>query len=239
MKIIITEGMLKNIVVNEAFDPDVARIANMQRQADANYYAKNPAVYNRGLQQNMSQATNDKLTSFVKGMLPNLGGLNNGNNYNDITSPGTWDGKQIENLGNWNVKKSIQYLVSNTGNKSSHKCATYVEDAIAAGGLPRMNCSMNGGDGYAHSLHYKGTLSQYGFKLIDSGTLQGYTKYNGQLQPGDIMVSDTIRYTKDPHKNHIAMWTGNQWISDFKQNNANVYKYPADFWIYRYTGGQQ
>jgi len=231
MKIIITEEMLANIVLNEAFDPDVARIDAMKKRAEDNYYAKNPNVYNKSLRSNpkMASNNNDSIGSLLKGLFQNQ----------SKAQQGALDVKQIGNLGDWNVGKSVQYIMTHASAKSNGKCATHVEDAIAAGGLPRMTCRMNGGDGYAHSLHYKGTLQQYGFKVIDSGTLQGNTKYGGQLQPGDIMVSDTYRYSKNPYKNHIAMWTGSQWVSDFTQNNANVYKYPADFWIYRYTGGQK
>lgn len=235
MKIIITEEMLRNIVLNEAFDPDVARIADMQRQADAKYYAKNPAVYNRGLQQNMSQATNNNLSSFIRSMF-------SGNRHSNMTLPGTWDGKPIENIGDWDVGKSVNWIMSQPPSKGL--CATYVLRAITAGGGPNMTCSENGGDSWADCLHYNGILKSHGFMLVDSGRLPGNGNYTGNLQPGDVMISDAhIRYKRpgkpDGKRVHAAMWCGNQWVSDFKQNNANVYTVPIDFWIYRYAGNRK
>lgn len=210
MKIIITEDMLKYIVNEEIKEDRFDNRTNYSGQGFDNKQWNYPFSNN-----------NQTFQSPVKQAVSNPTNYNMGQNFNG------------QMIGNWNVGKSIQWIMANTSNDRSGNCAKYVEDAIAAGGLPRMNCRENGGDGYAHSLHSCGTLKKHGFVLIDSGKLNGNSKYNGNLQTGDIMILDTYV----PRKNHAAMWTGSQWISDFKQNNANVYSIPADFWIYRYNGG--
>jgi len=228
MKLIVTEEMFKKIVLSEA-ESDVSRIYSMQQAADRNPNAE------RGLKMGIeaaNTAANPELMQRMRDVLSNRG---NGA-YNGTGTDYSYDGNYEGTLGDWDVGKSIRYLISHAQPKSVHLCATYVLKAIAAGGLPMMYCSENGGDAYAHALHHNGILKKHGFHMIDSGTLQPFQKYNG-AQPGDIMISDTIRYSQNPHKNHAAMWTGNRWISDFAQNNANVYSgYPVDFWVYRYSG---
>ena len=230
MKIIITERMLKDIILKEAYDADVERINNMKASAERNYYnsslgMKRSANFNRG-----KTMSDSDYQSFMTDM-QNFGNENPSDGTEVQQNAPAYTGQ----LGDWNVGKSISWIMSNTGTKSSGNCAKKVEMAIAAGGLPKMSCKENGGDEYAHSLHKCGILRKYGFQMIGSGRLNPKQNYTTNLMPGDIMILDTnVQY-----KNHAAILTGKQWVSDFKQATANPYSLPADFWIYRYSGKRQ
>lgn len=224
MKIIITEEMLKELALFEAGYADRdARVYNMQRQAEEEYYAKNQPKYRTPITYAPQNNTMPKQKGGIKAAVSRIFNRN-----------GQWNSNTPEKIGNWNVKKSVQWINTHASNKSQKKCATYVEDAIAAGGLPRMRCGENGGDNYAHSLHNTGVLNKYGFKVVNSGVMEPKGNPSAQLQPGDVIILDTnVQF-----KNHAAMWTGQQWVSDFRQRNANPYGLRAQYWIYRYMGGQ-
>lgn len=104
----------------------------------------------------------------------------------------------------FNISAFVQTLTRNAGPKSKGKCAAYVRMALQAGGMPHP------GLGSAY-MYANGYLSGCGFNQIDPSTTP---------QAGDIMVFGA--YGKYIH-GHICGFTGQQWVSDFKQRSANPY----------------
>lgn len=219
MKIILTEEMLKKVIVAEAESSWSKANVDFGKQANTPIPT---TTLTRANAQNTAMNILRSMGSSVQG------GYQQGNVGNGTYQP-------VQNIGNWDVNKSINYAMSNSSSVPMHRCAEYVENAIAAGGLPRMSCRENGGNGWADSLHKNGILSSHGFVMVGSGQLQPHGNITGNLQPGDVMVMDT----GIPRKVHTAIWTGNQWISDFRQKNANVYSVPAVYWLYRFNGNNK
>ena len=121
------------------------------------------------------------------------------------------------------IEKTIRYLKSHAQPESVHSCAAYVKDAIQAGGITRESCN-------ASDCKESRFIKEDCYKLYDSepgdyGTRGN--KMNPNWERGDIVIIDNF----GEHKyGHIAMWTGNQWISDFKQNNCDIYKDGKTAW---------
>ena len=121
----------------------------------------------------------------------------------------------------------------------------------------RLACAANGrsaGTDYqgAYKLRYckdsegKSILERHGFVAVGGGmTHDGNGKRVSipfPLQAGDVAV---IGYDLgDPNqchitkKNHICMYSGSAWYSDFKQNDMDVYTSNNPYMIYRYKGGK-
>lgn len=157
-------------------------------------------------------------------------------------------------IGRWNVAKSVAYINSHaaecpSGYCGKGKCATYVLEAICCknnGAFPenpnRIECGNNPrSGGPATNLHYGNILANNNFKLIKSGectpTNRGVSTSN--LQAGDVAIIG--REMTGVY--HACMWTGNQWVSDYKQgpNKMSPYSsanyYPGGtlpYFIYRY-----
>lgn len=140
-------------------------------------------------------------------------------------------------IDDFNVKAAVDHIINNALPQfGSGLCATYVENAIQAGGLPRMHCSENNApDDHATNLRYYGILEKYKFVQIYTDTVNpgGNTSFN--LQAGDVCIIGH----KSHGKYHACMWTGNRWYSDHKQNNMISSKYPKSdapypYAIYRY-----
>ena len=104
----------------------------------------------------------------------------------------------------WNPAVAASYATNNAESRSVGLCGLYVRKAIIAGGIPLYL----GGDAWS----YKYLLPIIGFKRIDK---------NEKLTIGDIVVFQPIGGRKF---GHIAIWNGEQWISDFKQRSIIVHK---------------
>lgn len=131
----------------------------------------------------------------------------------------------------FNVADACKFLFNSTGTQSKHQCAKYVRMAMEAGGL-----STAGRPTWAWQYHTTGFLSKNGWghiASINSTQDKEWTLQNAQ--PGDIAVMAKPG-AESTHPGHIAMFTGKQWISDFKQSNAFVYKDTGNskVEIYRY-----
>lgn len=116
---------------------------------------------------------------------------------------------------------SRAHIIDNAEPKSLGKCAFYVRKAINAGGINNI---------YGHAKDYYDTdkLVKYGFTNI------GTDLDSIQLKKGDIVAFAAV---KGHPYGHIAMWTGTQWISDFKQKDfwvANQYSVEKKYAIYRW-----
>ncbi len=102
----------------------------------------------------------------------------------------------------YDIDKAVNYINANAESGSVGKCALYVRKAINAGGI-----SGSWGDAW----QYITALPTIGF--TDLGNITDFKK-------GDIVV---FNKTGDRKYGHIAMWTGSQWVSDFKQRSIIVH----------------
>lgn len=131
-------------------------------------------------------------------------------------------------LGNWSVGKAINHLIDNAHNTPLGKCATYVKNAIAAGGKPYIPAN-------AINMHTDGIIKQMGFEHIATldNPQQGFAYSRNNANPGDVAI-----YDRPDHKHnygHICMFTGERWISDFIQNTIWVYGgQSGQIFIYRH-----
>lgn len=109
------------------------------------------------------------------------------------------------------------------GSKSKGSCAKYVRTYIEAGGLKTV--------GHPVSAYlYGGFLPKIGFSKIASvkGKQNQAMWTTGNAKPGDIAVM------KHGQHGHICMWTGNCWVSDFRQNRMSPYQDEGICDIFRY-----
>ncbi|SFL63001.1 hypothetical protein [Proteiniphilum acetatigenes] len=122
--------------------------------------------------------------------------------------------------GTFNINNAVNYLTNNAQESSSGYCARYVREAIEAGGL-----STDGRPGSA--CDYDTYLSTIGFSMVDSS---GYIP-----QVGDIIVHEA---TSGHEHGHIAMYNGEQWVSDFFQNDmygGSAYRNNPNYTILRWN----
>ena len=103
------------------------------------------------------------------------------------------------------VEKAADYARSHAQSKSIGQCAKYVADALINGGGFSFSRQSS-----AYMYHTNGVLSNLGFNQIS----------NGSPQKGDIYVED--RTNTHPH-GHIAIYDGNNWVSDFIQKTDTVH----------------
>ncbi|MEO8234263.1 MAG: hypothetical protein ABI549_02510 [Flavobacterium sp.] len=102
----------------------------------------------------------------------------------------------------YDIDAAVTYIESHAEASSTSACAKYVRQAVEAGGLTSNASPRN-------ALNYFTILKDLGFTELQTTS---YIK-------GDIVVFDGV----EGHQyGHIAMWTGTQWISDFKQNSIIV-----------------
>jgi hypothetical protein len=114
------------------------------------------------------------------------------------------------------VGKAIRHLKANAKASSIHRCSEYVKNALKAGGIPYESCD-------ASDCKKERFIKDDCYKLYDSKPGDygvGGNKMNSNWERGDIVIIDNF----GEHKyGHIAMWVGNQWISDFRQANCDIY----------------
>lgn len=100
-------------------------------------------------------------------------------------------------------------------------CATYVREAIIAGGVPLK-------DFPEFAKDYGPYLEKYGFEKLKS-------KKTYWPRKGDIAVLQPPTNGTHPD-GHIQMFNGKQWVSDFKQPgfwpDKNYADYPSSYEIY-------
>lgn len=110
--------------------------------------------------------------------------------------------------------KATKYLTENALSQSHCCCAWFTMRALQAGG-----CYV----GIFPAWMYKYVLPFYKFTEIPSN---GYCP-----KKGDVVVFEN---TDNHFWGHVAMYNGNQWISDFKQKSMFVYKESVPYKIYRF-----
>lgn len=130
----------------------------------------------------------------------------------------------------FNVNSCVNSLMKRAKAKSTGYCAMYVRMAMESGGL---NTSTRPN----WAWKYINWLPSQGWSCVGRvNTRTAQAEFTTtQAQPGDIAV-----YQKpgcgSSQPGHICMWSGKNWISDFRQNNMNVYRGECSAYIYRYTG---
>ena len=123
----------------------------------------------------------------------------------------------------YDLDKAISYLESHARAYSGRGCAAAVRAALEAGGLDLSDRPRAAAD-------YNQYLGKKGFRSVSNG--RGKVLPNGYTpQRGDIIVFDRVGKHQD---GHIAMYSGNRWISDFLQDNWYVYQDPDTYQIWRY-----
>jgi hypothetical protein len=116
----------------------------------------------------------------------------------------------------WDIEKAVQHLRAKAGPPYGvGKCATFVREAIEAGGLTILR------DG-------SGSAKDYGPRLVRAGFV-AQAGAGTPYQKGDVAVIDgftkgaAAEIKKDHTDGHMAMYDGAQWISDFKQPGTTPY----------------
>lgn len=140
----------------------------------------------------------------------------------------------------WNKGKAIAHLQSAGGwrRASTGNCAAFTREAIEAGfddqcvAMPR-----------PPARHGKRMAKDYGAGLEALG-FQPLPPMCGGFEAGDVVIIDGHRGSE---AGHMAMYDGQQWISDFSQNNyvgreGGLYPGPGyakdkpAYQVYRYSG---
>lgn len=113
----------------------------------------------------------------------------------------------------WDESKAVQYLNDNAKPSSEGYCARYVKRAISAGG------DISTWPSIVSAKNYGSALIERGFRIVDvnSGYIAGDVVVIQGIRKSDFPVGEIRR--DHPH-GHMAMFNGQQWVSDFKQNNG-------------------
>lgn len=182
-------------------------------------------------------------TSILKGLLM-LNNINIKNNFRTNTSykqnnininndnqsmKDVAVGKFKSNNGKYNISNACDWLIKNSKASTQHECATYVRLAIEAG----FNDPNSTSGRPKWAWKYINYLPSIGFKFIDKVD----KLYNGDKGKYSPLVGDIAVYMKGNNEyvpGHICMYTGNQWMSDFKQKNMIVYQSTPKAYIFRY-----
>lgn len=158
-------------------------------------------------------------------------------------------------IDKWDVGKSIQWIENHASQCNGKycgkgKCASYVEDAIGCegSGLRRVSTSeVHAGEIYATNLWYDHILENIdkdgnGFKIIATGDCTPKNRTASiKLQAGDVAVIGR-NAREEGGKYHACIWSGEQWISDYKQGKnmspyGKIEQYPdgtLPYAIFRY-----
>lgn len=137
----------------------------------------------------------------------------------------------MANKYTFDIDAACRYAASHTQPKSIGKCATYVKNAMQAGGLPYVG-GYNGSDMDRY-------CKMYGFKQLNL-SLDGNKKNPIGAQKGDIMSVHHYYHGNGPDYGHTCIFDGYKWISDHKQNNCIPYNggwWDVTFW--RWTDNPQ
>lgn len=115
----------------------------------------------------------------------------------------------------WNVDAATRHADDEAEDHATGRCARYVREALEAGGLDLSHHPVSAKD-------YGPTLELNGF-----GKVRRYDGATGTVTPagatdetsykGDVIVIQP--YEGGDPNGHIAIYDGQQWVSDFKQRD--------------------
>ena len=144
-------------------------------------------------------------------------------------------------IENWDAGKAANFLLKHAHPKYNSKtcgnCAFAVQQAIIAGGV---ECS----EGYGVGGGYRFVMALLNgghWELVVSGKTDSSVYKSYKPSVGDIM--GMTKASKESETGHVCLYcgNGNGWFSDFKQEDAYVYKSHGSgkFWVIRYKGGSR
>ena len=121
----------------------------------------------------------------------------------------------------YDIEKAVEHLNKKAKSKSIERCALYVRQAINAGGIFGLN---------GHAMTY------YNEKKLE---IAGFTKIGDDINSIGLKKGDIVAFAavKGHSYGHIAMWNGEQWVSDFKQKSfwvAPQYEKEKKYVLYRW-----
>ena len=121
----------------------------------------------------------------------------------------------------YNIDKAVSHAEKHHCQKSHSCCAWFVMRAVQSGGCPMI---------ILPTWAYRDTLPFYGYHEVASG--MGNQMNGFRPQKGDAVG---IENGKHSIWGHIAIYTGNCWISDFKQKTMSPYRKPVPYKIFRHV----
>lgn len=120
------------------------------------------------------------------------------------------------------VDGAVQHLDANAGDKTRHRCAAAVREAIEQGGGTRIGST-------GEARNYGPLLERGGFTPVaNEGSIDAY-----RPQAGDVVVFQPNESTSSA--GHMQMYNGSRWESDFRQNSfyaSRGYR-ASSFTVYR------
>ena len=126
----------------------------------------------------------------------------------------------IGGFGYYDPIKTVESAIENAEGKSQSLCAKYVREALQCGGIriiARPSCA----------YHYKDFLPILGYYTVEK-----------PYKPGDVVV---WMPTGNRKYGHIAIYSGDRWVSDFKQKSFYVhsdYVKSNDYLVFRKANGR-
>lgn len=121
----------------------------------------------------------------------------------------------------YNINKAVSHAEKHHCQKSHLCCAWFVMRAMQSGGCPMI---------ILPAWAYRDALPFYGYHEVASG--MGNQMNGFRPQKGDVVG---IENGKHSIWGHIAIYTGNCWISDFKQKTMSPYRKPVPYKIFRHV----
>lgn len=133
------------------------------------------------------------------------------------------------------ISSAVKHLEDAAEAEPKGWCAQYVRRALDKGGIKVAVPTPRSGKAYAEARDYGVPLEKAGFeKVAHSRQPSVYPPKDYVPKKGDVAV---IQQTSRNHAGHMAMYSGKEWISDYKQWDfwpGSAYrKEKPDFDIYR------
>lgn len=123
-------------------------------------------------------------------------------------------------FGSYNPVRAVDSAVENAENKSHSLCAKYVREALQEAGIRVI------------------VKPSYAYLYKDFLPILGYSVVEKPYKPGDVVV---FMPTGNRKYGHIAIYTGEGWVSDFKQKSFYVhsdYLKSKDYIVFRKEKGR-
>lgn len=126
----------------------------------------------------------------------------------------------VGGIGYYDPVRAVESAVENAENKSHSLCAKYVREALQDAGI---RVIVKPSSAYLYN---------------DFLPILGYSAVEMPYKPGDVVV---FMPTGNRKYGHIAIYTGEGWVSDFKQKSFYVhsdYLKSKDYIVYRKEKGR-